>query len=1243
MENPATDPVDRPPTAKLAAAAGSSGEMHPSLSDVLRSHSSSTRGPNAAEVVSHIPLPASTDDSPTVITQAGKLNVPPPPPPPHVVGDAHSIAGRRLGHFELIEAIGAGGMAAVLKARDLDLGRVVALKILPPESALDLESVTRFKQEARAAAKLDHDNVARVYFCGEDQGLHFIAFEFVEGITLRQTIDWRGPVGAGDCVRFMIQVAAGLAHAAERGVVHRDIKPSNILITPDGRAKIVDMGLARHLESQSVNGGVTQSGVTLGTFDYISPEQALDPREADVRSDIYSLGCTFYHALTGRPPVPEGTAAKKLYAHQHIDPLDPRELNSAIPDELAAVLARMMAKDPKKRYQTPAELIAHLKAIAERLRISLDTVATDAMVLAVMADDRVLPRAPRLRLSWVAASAAVVAAVVAVAVAASGPDLASTLPWWAKGQTVSTPDGSNYSDGGAQTKLPGIPPDERAVATAEELAVALADPNASRVKLAPGTYDLTKLDKPVSFAGSKLELIGSVTPATIVRVAAPAGKRSETAGTLTVSAGTLLIRGIHFEIATPAVMPEPTGDFTGLLLLGSTRIDLQDCQFVPDREARKSGVIAASVGTGEPRVKLSRCLFAPGWIGLRVPSRASLEVEDSGFAPNAAAIQVFHEAEEATEPKSRVTSIGLDRSTFMLDSNSAAVDVEESATSDVRVTVGYCVFAPAGTFVEPKVPSGMEPQTLGVVVRNTKKSRGAKLIATAERQNAYYAVAQTSSGAKTSGFEESGWVKLDRRPWDVSSGLLAAFGTAEPWVAFRLTLAGPGADAAIFPQKDKSLGVIGVQFHDAQEGVRRTYASAPIWPPSRPTAAEITTRIWWPTGPADEASLKPGVYTNLVKLLQDARSGDTILIRHTGLLPMESHTIQPRKVQGSDRGSYHLTFKPEKKDDYPILVPAVLGDRDFSLFRVREGRVTFEGLHFLLKPGQPGAQDQGLAAVTLVAGRECTFRNCTFTLEEEDGKSASVVALSDPGREMKMDGPAMSNVPRIEFEGCLIRGKGRAVSVPVSRPFALEMTQCITGLNGPVVLAKNAGRDVSASVGSTIHLSRVTALLGGPLLELQGGSFGTMKNSGLVPTAISAERCVFASVPGAGQPMIEIAGTEMDRLDPKAILKWTSTEANRFANFDQIAPVVVKPDLNTTQSWKWSEWIQFAREAGNPVGKMTFKNEPDDLKDLANLKPGDAEVKSVDLPDAKPGDAGADPEKVAGGPVEKASPIPDEQ
>src|SRR5262249_22492668 len=187
-------------------------------------------------------------------------------------------------HLELPEPIGVGGMAAVIRARDKQLDRFVALKILPPDMAADPENVRRFHQEARSAAKLDHENIARVFFCGEDQRLHFIAFEFVEGENLRMILDRRGRLPVTEALNYMLQIAAGLAHAAGRGVVHRDIKPSNIIISSNGRAKLVDMGLARSLDPRH-DLGLTQSGVTLGTFDYVSPEQALEPRDADVRSD----------------------------------------------------------------------------------------------------------------------------------------------------------------------------------------------------------------------------------------------------------------------------------------------------------------------------------------------------------------------------------------------------------------------------------------------------------------------------------------------------------------------------------------------------------------------------------------------------------------------------------------------------------------------------------------------------------------------------------------------------------------------------------------------------------------------------------------------------------------------------------------------------------------------------------------------------------------------------------------------
>src|SRR5438132_10283190 len=283
-----------------------------------------------------------SDNAPTVISRTRPKSI-------RSEDGLNDVRGRRLAHFELIEPIGVGGMAAVIRARDTQLDRTVALKILPPEMAADSESVRRFHQEARAAARLDHESIARVFFCGEDQGLHFIAFEFVEGENLRTVLERRGRIPAPEAIPIMLQIATGLAHAAGRGVVHRDIKPSNIILSPNGRAKLVDMGLARTLERKD-DKGLTQSGVTLGTFDYISPEQALEPRDADVRSDIYSLGCTFYHMLTGRPPVPEGTAAKKLHHHQHVAPVDPRELVPRLPDEVAVILDRMLAKQPKDRY-----------------------------------------------------------------------------------------------------------------------------------------------------------------------------------------------------------------------------------------------------------------------------------------------------------------------------------------------------------------------------------------------------------------------------------------------------------------------------------------------------------------------------------------------------------------------------------------------------------------------------------------------------------------------------------------------------------------------------------------------------------------------------------------------------------------------------------------------------------------------------------------------------------------------------
>ncbi len=275
--------------------------------------------------------------------------------------------GTKLGHFQITGYVGGGGMGNVYEGVDKALDRKVAIKVLAKERAKEQASVARFLNEARSAARLNHEYIAQVYYCGEVRGIPFIAFEYVEGINVRSYIMEHGRIPYPQAVNFIMQMAGALEHASGHGVTHRDVKPSNILITPQGNAKLIDMGLARLLRQSDQEDDLTASGVTLGTFDYISPEQALDPRNADVRSDIYSLGCTFFYMLTGQPPFAEGTVLQKLLKHQGDEPPHVRSFVSDIPVEIDDVILKMMAKNPKNRFQTPLQLIDCLNEIAEKI------------------------------------------------------------------------------------------------------------------------------------------------------------------------------------------------------------------------------------------------------------------------------------------------------------------------------------------------------------------------------------------------------------------------------------------------------------------------------------------------------------------------------------------------------------------------------------------------------------------------------------------------------------------------------------------------------------------------------------------------------------------------------------------------------------------------------------------------------------------------------------------------------------
>jgi formylglycine-generating enzyme required for sulfatase activity/tRNA A-37 threonylcarbamoyl transferase component Bud32 len=263
--------------------------------------------------------------------------------------------------YEVLQLLGQGGMGTVYKARHKKMDRLVALKVIQARLLDNPKAVERFQREVKAVAKLEHANIVRAYDADEAGGTHFLVMEFVEGTDLAKYVARKGPLPVAYACHFVRQAALGLQHAHERGLVHRDIKPHNLMLVQPAAAlvKVMDFGLALLAQEGATESGLTGDNVLMGTADYLAPEQAQDAHRADIRADVYSLGCTLYHLLAGRAPFAGSvTAAAKIMAHATAEmPL--AEL-PAVPAELRAVLAKMTAKEPGQRYQTPAEVAAAL-------------------------------------------------------------------------------------------------------------------------------------------------------------------------------------------------------------------------------------------------------------------------------------------------------------------------------------------------------------------------------------------------------------------------------------------------------------------------------------------------------------------------------------------------------------------------------------------------------------------------------------------------------------------------------------------------------------------------------------------------------------------------------------------------------------------------------------------------------------------------------------------------------------------
>jgi serine/threonine protein kinase len=269
-----------------------------------------------------------------------------------------------LGSYVLLDRLGEGGMGTVFKARHRKMGRLVALKAVRPERLSSADAIRRFHREIQAVARLSHPNIVLAFDADEANGIHFFTMEYIEGRDLARTVREDGPLDVARACDYIRQAALGLQHAHEQGMVHRDIKPHNLLVTGKGVVKLLDMGLAlltpaADAETTSLS-SLTHEGTVMGTPDFMAPEQSLSTRKVDIRADLYALGCTLYFLLTRRPPFPGGTLGDKIARHLAEDPLPVEQLRPEVPPAVAAVIRKLMAKNPDGRYATPDETASAL-------------------------------------------------------------------------------------------------------------------------------------------------------------------------------------------------------------------------------------------------------------------------------------------------------------------------------------------------------------------------------------------------------------------------------------------------------------------------------------------------------------------------------------------------------------------------------------------------------------------------------------------------------------------------------------------------------------------------------------------------------------------------------------------------------------------------------------------------------------------------------------------------------------------
>lgn len=1063
-----------------------------------------------------------TDDSPTVISKTNPLVEGRPSDPDKLADLARkasspeaivaSLRGKRLAQYELIEPIGVGGMAAVIRARDTQLDRMVALKILPPEMALQTENVQRFHQEAKAAAKLDHENIARVFFCGEDQGLHFIAFEFVEGMNLRTLLEQRGRLPVAEAVRYVLQIATGLEHATSRGVVHRDVKPSNIIIMPSGQAKLVDMGLARNLERHSER-DLTQSGVTLGTFDYISPEQALEPREADARSDIYSLGCTLYHMLTGLPPVPEGTPAKKLQHHQHHAPVDPRQIDPSIPDEMVTILGKMMAKDPRDRYQRPIHLVQHLLQLGQKLGI------TEGLPEVIVLSDAGLPAGPRRRpMLFIGMSLA--ALVVVVLLMSLGMDPGPVVPPpppegnHAKGPPVVSP---KPNPGPLPTPAPEF------VKNRDDLRKVLGD-TSYEVK---ATLNLL----------TDIDLDGIETKM----------KKDQRLVLESDDAATNILRFHYKDSSVPF----------GLVIEDGEEIVLRGLRFEIDSDAVTPTVPVATVTVrGGKRVRFKQCIFAQPKVRKITANRVPL------------ASVLIDTPEEAEQPPEVFFDECYFQSNLQAGQSGGQVAIAINGAATVHVT--NCAFRPHGAFFSFRDKCTLEHTILNVknctgfvetgpAFRFGKSAASGKAAAARVRvQGSAFLRPNKGLGSDVTG--QPGLIFLDgdarvqyhgqQNLYSHLNSLVERRAEAEiidKYDVFKSFLAsnqGSDDSTCIDPLDLKSALAHANALQKAEDDVLAFSLKVPYhqsvgllrdWHGKlMPTlAAEVVEGIKKVVDP-DADGNTPGVRKSIAGHLAELKNGDVIWIKH-------GKDREVKVKPGELAPGVTVTLKAFSKEYQPILVfDTQYRDKDSHMFKVRDGTLRIENMEILLAPDHKGYEIQSM--FHLGESARLIFKNCVLTMRSFEDVKCNVVTFIDLDRMMKM-GPAAPSKASVEFSECFIRGKGDLVGLRGCRLLPVSMDDCLVALDGSLLDINATDKEMAMNLGVRWTMKRSSVFTTKSVFALHSKA-----EKGLTETNAIVENCLLASlVPDMPAVLFDMT---LDRPeDVNKCFKWQGNK-NYFANYE---------------------------------------------------------------------------------------------